>query len=248
MAKSLISIDVLGFDICSDMGDSAFRHKSKINRHLIMGFSELNRYIGNDFSVKTAVLDYDNAIELPCDFIYETKVGIRKNGHTALLMLDKGVERHKLNDTDTVKYLNDIWNNGYGSYSGYYFYNAYRGGQFLGELYGSGRCVLNNGTYNIDKNAGVIYIGSHIPKDAEIIIEYKSDGISEGLKLVPMEMSETLRYYAKWQFYLDRDNNKAANNERLYKRAYNKLQRLYNFESALYATAKINELFSPSNF
>lgn len=246
MAKSLISIDLLGFDICSDIGDSVSRHKSKINRHLISGYSKISRFIGNSFSVKTAVLSYDNAIELPCDFIYETKVGIRHNGRIAVLTLDKGVERHKLNDTETRDYLNCIWS-GEGSYGGYWFYNAYRGTQFLGELYGMGRYVLNNGTYNIDKNEGVIYIGSHVPKGAEIVIEYKSDGISNGLKLVPTEMRECLEYYAKWKFYLDRDNPKSANYERLYKMEYNQLQRLYNFESALYATAEINEMFSPSN-
>lgn len=248
MSKSLISIDVLGFDVCSDMGDSVYRHKAKINRHLIRGYSKISQFIGNSFSVKTAVLDYDNAIELPCDFIYESKIGVRRNGYTAILTLDKSIERHKLSDTETCNYLNDIWTNGYGNWDGYFFYNAYRGTMFLGELYGAGRCVLNNGTYNIDRDTGTLFIGSHIPKDAEIIIEYKSDGISEGLKLVPMEMAECLTFYAKWKFYADRDRAKAYDNEKWFKRDYNQLQRLYNFESALYATGKINEMFTPTNF
>lgn len=248
MAKSLISIDVMGFDLCSDIGDSTFRHKAKFNRHLISGYSQLSMYIGNAFSVKTAVLKYDNAIELPCDFIYETKVGVRRNGHTAILTLDANIEKRKLNDTDTQNYLNDIWTNGYGGYEGYCFYNYFNGGMFLGELYGAGRSVLNNGTYNIDKTEGVIYIGSHIPDDAEIIIEYKSDGISDGLKLVPIEMKECLEMYAKWKFYLDKETSKSTNFERLYKTAYNKLQRFYNYESALSASAKISEMFSPTNY
>lgn len=248
MAKSLIRLDVIASDICSDMGDSVGRHKAKFVRHLISGYSEVSRYIGNSFGVKTEVLKYDNSIELPCDFIYETKVGIRKNGHIAVLTLDKGVEKRKLNDTETQQYLSDIWANGYTGYAGYWFYNAYSGGNFLGELYGAGRCVINGGTYSIDRDNGVINIGSHIPEDAEIVIEYKTDGFSQGIQLVPTEMMKVLTYWAKWQYYLDRDLSRAVTNERLYKSAYNKLQRLYTFEDALYATAKINEMFSPSNF
>lgn len=248
MAKSLISIDLIGFDLCSDIGDSVYRHKAKFNRHLISGYRELQTFIGNSFAVKTAVLKYDNSIELPCDFIYETKVGIKKNGHIAILTLDNSVEKHKLGDTETTNYLNDIWTNGYGGYEGYWFYNGYRGGAFIGELYGAGRCVLNNGTYSIDRQDGVIHIGSHIPEDAEVVIEYKSDGITNGLELVPIEMTECLKMYAKWMFYFDRDPRLAQTAEYQYKRLYNKLQRLYNYESALYATGKINEMYTPTNY
>jgi|SRR5215217_671117 len=250
MAKSLISIDTMGFDLCSDIGDSVYRHKAKFNRHLINGYRKMSMFIGNSFSVKTAVLKFDNVIEMPCDFIYETKVGVRciKTGHIAMLSLNKGVQREKLNDTDTQNYLNDVWTNGYGGYRGYYFFNAYNGGQFLGELYGAGRNVLNGGTYNIDKDAGVIYIGSNIPVDSEIVIEYKSDNVSNGLTLVPIEMKECLEFYAKWKFYADRNPSLAVYNEDRYKRDYNQLQRFYNYESCLYATGKINEMFSSTNY
>lgn len=248
MGKSLISIDTLALDMCSDMGDSVGRHKAKLTRYLISGYSEVSRYIGNSFSVKTAVLKYDNAIELPCDFVYETKVGVRRNGYTAMLTLDHNVQREKLNDTETEKYLNNIWTNGYQGHEGYWFYNAYAGGMFLGELYGAGRCVLNGGTYSIDKDQGVIYIGSHIPEDAEIVIEYKSDGFSEGLSLVPIEMKDTLENWALYKFYAHKNPSLSENFHDKYKKAYNKIQRLYNYESALYATGKINEMFSATNY
>lgn len=249
MSKALISIDTIGFDLCSDIGDSVYRHKAKFNRHLINGYRKINTFIGNSFSVKTAVLQVDNVIEMPCDFIYETKVGVMRNGRIAMLSLDKGVaQRHKLNDTETQDYLSDIWTNGYGAYEGYWFYNAYNGGQFLGELYGAGRCVLNGGTYSIDKTNGVIYIGGNIPQDSEIVVEYKSDNTSNGLNLVPIEMKECLEFYAKWKFYADRNPTLAQVNKTEYKKDYNQLQRFYNYENCLYATGEINKMYSPSNF
>lgn len=248
MSKSLITIDEIAAAICGDIGDEVLKHKFSITRHLIDGYSEMHLFIGQKFEVKTVVLDVDNAINLPCDFVYETKVGVLHNGNLAILTLDRGVRYGKANDTETTNYLKGIWG---GSYSGpgFWFYNAFRGGNYLGELYGKGRGVYNQGTYNIDKGNGVIYIGSHIPHDAEIVLEYKSDGVSsDGLKLVPREMKRALTFYAKYMWYADRNVTQAQINENRYKAAYNKLQRLYNFQSALYAADKINASFSPTNY
>lgn len=248
--KSLINIDTIAFDLCSDIGDSNYRHKAKFMRHLINGYRKMSMFIGNSFSVKTVVLAYDNSIEMPSDFIYETKVGIRdvKTGRIAMLALDKGVERKKLNDSETIDYLNDIWQNGFGGYGGYWFYNAYYGSRYLGELYGAGRGIINGGTYNINKDEGVIYIGSNIPVGSEIVIEYKSDNVSNGIKLIPIEMKECLEFYAKWKFYADRNPNLAKENNYQYKREFNQLERFYNYETALYAAAEINQMFSPTNY
>lgn len=247
MARSLISLDIIASGLCDDIGDSVQRHKFKFTRHLIDAFKEVNLYIGESFSVKTAVLQYSNAIEMPCDFMYETKVGVRRNGVIAVLSLDKNVQKEKIGDTEVQKYLNDIWS-GQRNYGAYRFYNCFNGSNYLGELYGTGRSVYNNGTYNINKAEGVIYIGSLLPKDTEIIIEYASDGVSKGLELVPIEMKEVLEYYAKFKFYADKNPNLSVLNEQRYKKAYNKLQRYYNFLDALYATEEINKMFSPTNY
>lgn len=248
MSKSLITLDQIASDIIGDLEDSGLKHKFKITRHLIDGYSEMNIFICQNFDVKTEVLDFDNSINLPCDFVYETKVGVLHNGRLAVLTLDPNVKYGKKNDSDTQKYLSDIWYGDFGG-PGYWFYNAYRAGNYLGELYGLGRGVWNEGTYSIDKTNGVINIGSHIPPDAEIVIEYKSDGVSDnGLKLVPREMKRALTFYAKYMWYADRNVTQSQINENRYKRAYNKLQRLYNFRSALYMADKINEMFSPSNY
>lgn len=247
MSKALISLDQIVSDIVGDFEDSTLKHKFKLMRHVMAGYRQLNQYIGNSFDVKTAVLDVDNSVNLPCDFIYETKVGVLHNGRLAVLTLDPNVRYGKKNDSETNKYLSDIWYGDFGG-PGYWFYNAYRAGNYLGELYGMGRGVWNQGTYSINKGEGVIHIGSHVPKDAEIVIEYKSDGISNGLKMVPMEMKECLEFYAKWKFYADRNVTQGQINYNMYKREYNKLQRFYNFRSALYFADRINEMFSPTNY
>lgn len=248
MSKALVSIKTIASNISAGMGDSTGKYEFTISRHLLSGWREMNLFLNQDFSVKTAILEFDNVIEMPCDFVYETKVGILHNGHLAVLSLDRNVKAEPLNQTQSEERLNSIF---CGQYSGdmYPFYNCFRNGNFLGELYGFGRGVHCAGYYNIDKKAGEIQIGSLVPKDAEIVIEYKSDGISDGLKLVPSEVEMALSYWAKARFYEEKEKLTLAQyNNAEYERHYNKLKRLYNFQSALYASAKLNESFSPTNY
>lgn len=248
MSKALVSLKTIASNISAGMGDSTGKYEFTISRHLLSGWRELNLYLNQDFCVKTAVLEYDNVITLPCDFVFETKVGVLCKGKLAVLSLDRSIRPEKLNQSQSEQRINDIF---YGQYLdfAYPFYNAFRNGNFLGELYGFGRGVYCAGYYNIDKKNGEIQIGSMFPKDAEFVIEYKSDGISEGLKLVPSEAEMCLSYWAKARFYEERrDFNSAEWNNREYEKHYNKLKRLYNFQSALYASAELNESFSPTNY
>lgn len=249
MSKALVSIKTIASNISAGMGDSTGKYEFTLSRHLLSGWREMNIYLNQEFNIKTAILEYDNVISMPCDFIMQTKVGIlHENGRLAVLSLDKSIRPEKLNQTQSQNRINDIF---CGNYIGdmYPFYNCFRGGNFLGELYGFGRGVHAEGYYNIDKKTGEIMIGSLVPQDAEIVIEYKSDGISDGLKLVPSETELTLSYWAKARFYEEREKLTLAEwNNREYEKHYNKLKRLYNFQSALYASAELNKSFSETNY
>lgn len=247
MSKALIPLDVIASDIASDLEDSTGRYKFKITRHLLDGYRELNLFIGQDVEIKTQVMKCGNSVKMPSDFVYETKVGVIRNGCLAVLTLDKGTRMDRMTDSCTRDYLDSIWNGTYEG-DGYYFYNAFRGSSFLGELYGMGRGVHNAGTYTIDKKEGVIHVGSHICDCDEIVVEYKSDGISNGLKLIPVELKKCLEFYAKAQFYADKNITQSQINQNKYEAAYNKVKRLYNFNSALYLANKTNEMFKPSNY
>jgi hypothetical protein len=248
MGRSLIPLEVIASDVSADLGDSKGKYKYKLTRYLLDGYRKLHTFIDQDFDVKTAVLEYDNVVVLPDDFIYETKVGIRnENGCIAILTLDKSIQARKLSDSQCSSFVNSVWNGEYEG-DGYYFYNAFRGGESLGELYGYGRGVINSGFYNLDRKSGEIYIGSHVPVGCEIVVEYKSDGVSNGLKLVPIEMKEALEFYAKFKWYADKNITQSQVNKNYYEEEYYRIKRLYNFRSALYMSSKINSFFSPSNY
>lgn len=250
MSRALMPVSVLSKEICKDIGDSNFKWDFSIMRHIIDGYREMHLFVDQDFDVKTEVLNYSNEINLPKDWVYTTKVGLQHpNGCIAILTLDNGVRTKKLNDNECRPYLDSVWNNSNsGAGSGYYFYN-YWNGSYLGELYGQGRCVHNAGFYSENRKYGTLSIGTHVPDDCKVVIEYKSDGIvGDGLKLIPTEMKKCLEYYAKWQHCLNQKDPRASKFEELYDQQYYRVKRLYNFRSALYMSAKINSFFSPSNY
>lgn len=248
MAKSLIPLDVIASDLVGDIDDSLGKRKFKFTRHLVNGYRRLNMFLGGNTEVKSILLEFSNVIALPCDFQYLTKVGVRRHGshYIAILSVSNDTIRRPLNDTDTCNYLSDAWN---GADLGpqYTFHNVWGGGRAYGEMYGIGRTVHNSGAYSIDKSEGLIYLGSNIPPDSEIIVEYVGNGISNGLKMVPMEMKECLEFYAKWKYYADKNLAMAQTNEIAYKKEYNVLKRYYNHQNPLNFAAKVNEMLSPTN-
>lgn len=232
MAKALVSLDSIASRICSGMDDPGMTYKYKILTHLIAAYKEFHLYVDHEFDVQTAILAPDNIIELPKNFVYETKVGLLRGGKCAVLTLDRNMPPKQLNHTETLEHLENIWNDidCPGNFI-YPFYNSPRG-----DISGCG-CHLNkSGLYNINRKTGTLEIGSLLPSDVEIVIEYKSDGVSaEGLKLVPSEQEDVLSYGAKERFFEDKQNwAAAAKFGEKHKEKWYMTKRLYNFRSALY--------------
>lgn len=251
MSRSVISLDVIASDLCSDIGDSTLKHKFKFTRHLLAAYRRLNMFLlPGATEVKSIVLPHSNRIALPCDFQYVTKVGVKRQGsnHIAILTLVDGGNSPKMNDTNTCEYLNTIWG-GRDLGPQYVFYNVWGlSGLFYGELYGFGRGVWNQGTYTIDPLNGIIELGSNLPVDSEIIVEYVGNGISNGLVVVPMELKECMEFYAKWKFYADSNSRLAETNKHDFEREYNILKRLYNYKSPSQLATAVNKSISPTNY
>lgn len=230
MARALVPLDMIASRICSGMGDMGMTYKYTILGHLVSVYKEFHLFVDHDFDVKTCILKPNHVIELPCDFVYETKVGLMKDGICAILTLDRNMPPNSMNNTEVQEYLENIWNGDSIGGFRYPFYNC-----SISDLYGYG-CHLNrSGIYNINRKGGTMEIGSLLPDDAEIVIEYKSDGISEGLKLVPSEIEDVLSYGAKERFYEERQDERWARyNGDKHKEKWYMTKKLYNFRSSLY--------------
>jgi hypothetical protein len=245
MSKALVPIETIADDLCVDLSDSTSRFKFSIMRKLLAGYRELHLYVDQEFCVKTAVLEYDNVVKLPDDFVFETKIGIKRNGIIAVMTLDTSITRETLTQEQTDQALNCIWDGGaYGDQ--YFFYNYPFTATGLGELYGVGGNFNCNGYYNINRKLGEIYIGSLLPIDAEIVVEYKSSGVEDGLTLIPVEQWNCLKYYALAEWYLNRNLQLSEYNRQSYEREYNRLKRLYNYRTALFMANTAQSMYKSS--
>lgn len=234
MARALVPLDTIASRICSSMGDAGMTRKYEMLGYLVDAYKEFHLFVDHDFEVKTVILKPNHIIEMPRDFVFETKVGLLKNGRCAILTLDRNMPPANMNQTEIQQQLEDIWEGNYVDTFRYPFYNC----NGYDNLYGLG-CHLNrSGLYNINKKTGTIEIGSLSPDDAEVVIEYKSDGVSDGgLKLIPSEMVDVISYGGRERYYEAHENwNAAMKMGEKHKEKWYMAKRQLNFMSALYIT------------
>lgn len=236
---ALISIHRISLGISDEMGDTAHRHVAKYMREANLAAKDLFLYViphSEELSVTSRVLPIGSnyMIELPDDFIYEVKVGVCSNGRIAVLGLSDDLCGTSNNQncpcTEATQEINDICS---GTCTGdmYTFYNTWRNGGYLGELYGlkGGQNCL--GYYKIDRTNNRIILSSELP-GREIILEYKADPTLNGIGLVPSEAELAIREFVLWRLKINSQPNVARVHREEYITEYNKLKKLYSSISA----------------
>lgn len=249
MARSLWPVKVLAADICEDMGDSVGRKVMKAQKKIIAGYKKLHMLVDHEVSIKSIILDADNSVEMPCDFLFETKVGVSQNGIIANLRIDKGMQKqNNLSDSDKQRQIREILAGQLSPAGSFCYYNVFdMWGSSLGEMYGVGYGFNTLGVYDVDRTNGVINLGSLYPDGAKVIVEYKSDGVSQdGLRLFPSEMEPALRYYAKWQMYIDTEPGKGIYNQGMWEQEYGILKRMYLKKKVQYYAGLFKETQRPA--
>lgn len=248
MSKSLEPVTIIASEFCEDIGDSTEFYHARYMRKLLRAYKKLNLFLSPELDVKTEIFPIDGQIELPCDFVYESKIGLLKNDRLITLDLNKNLRLNNTRYTDShmQKDINGFFDGSINPATGYPFFNAFRGGNFLGELYGANCGYHSNQWYNIKD--GVLEIGSLIPDDVEVVIEYKSNGLKDGFKLIPSEMVEAANYKAKELFYEDSKPNLAATMAEKYRVEYQRLKRLYSHRDVDYLAWLFKSTDRPAHY
>lgn len=206
MGRALVPVSVIAQDACEEIGDSTEKYHLFMMKVIAEQYKFMNLHLYDALSIKTDILPYGNVIDCPCDFVYETKVGVKVGDRVAVLWrnydnLNRNQHPTKT-DGDYLKYIRGIITGSLVPDDIVPFYNW--GGTNVLDGYGIG--VDPKGFYRLDRATGTIEIGSFWPKDAEFVLEYKSDGISDGLELAPSEWAESLKFYALHRYYMRKQN------------------------------------------
>lgn len=238
--RSLIPIVEIANNICEDVGDHTKKHQRFILRHLARCYQNLHLFMTPTTTVRTMSFPIGNVIEMPSDFIYETKVGIKKGDKIVLIKKNYdeigNAQAELATQTQFSHYVIDVLNADIDEcFTPFYNYK----GELVLRAYGSG--MECSGLYTIDKNNGRINLGSVIPDGCELVVEYKSDGISDGIKLVPTEMEACLYHHGLWKYYFNRSDGRYRKSEEDYDIAYYQLETLYRFQPIDYTSKLYNQ-------
>lgn len=233
MAQALIPARVIASNVAEDMGN--LTNEWRALKKLALAYKEMHMFLSPMLSVQSCIVPADHQVELPCDFIYQTKVSIGRAGRFVTLDLNKNLRKSNLIATDTQveAQCNGLLDGTIDPAFFLPFYNTFRGANYLGEIYGMGSGWHSNNWYNIEN--GILEIGSMVLGVAdEVCIEYKSDGVKEAYKLIPSEMEEALMNKTKALLYADKQPGLAASFDAAYKEKYGMLKRMYSKRSPDY--------------
>lgn len=235
MSQALIPSIVVASNICEDMGDSNETKIFRALKKLGMAYKEINLFLSPRLSVQSIIITAEDQSELPCDFVYATKVSLGRAGRFVTLDVNKDLRQTNVKASDTVveQQCNGLLDGSIDPSVTLPFYNAFRRGNFVGEIYGMGSGWHSNNWYNIQD--GVLELGSMVLNLAdEICVEYKSDGRNEAYKLIPSELEECIMNKTKSLLYEDTKPTLAAEFNAKYEKKFLMLKRMYSHRTPDY--------------
>lgn len=184
-------------------------------------------------ALKTILLPVNpnKTVDLPCDYISYSKIGVlnergevityKRNDQLAKVnsLVNSRLEDMPLEKGMMSNYIyNPFFNN--------YYYNFFSQGNTF-HLYGLDSGTAQLGSYTVDEDAKLIYLGLDNIYHHEIVLEYLSDGYSENIDdyEIDVRASEAMLCYLRW--YNAKDSKKySAGEVNVLKKEYYNQKRL----------------------
>ena len=237
---SLVPMDKVVRDACRAMGDPSSSKYMTVVQHANAAYRDLTLYVIpylDSLSIMTSTLSPGptKAILLPEDFVYETKIGICRGNHIAVLGVNENMCVDGISyfdhcdcpsEADAAAVESVLCGCAITNSPGFAFYNYTGAGGAIGELYGMGLGGNVNGYYRIDKKKNVLYVNG-LRDDEKIVIEYKSNGVGAGAELIPTEAENCIQEYIFWKMYRFTDKAASQIARQQYEIEYNKLKKMY---------------------
>ena len=66
----------------------------------------------------------------------------------------------------------------------YDFANVYKSGQFVGGIQGIGAGYPSAGFFRVGSQSGLMHFSSEIPDGTDVVVEYKSTGVSDQMNVI----------------------------------------------------------------
>lgn len=179
-----------------DLDDYTTTQYEKLLQYAIRSYEKLHFTTINSVKVAYLKMNDINVVKLPNDFIQYYKVGIEVNGRVWVLGLNNDITLPR--DEDCGEDSRELFggNNQVSPQSGFYFTDHFQDGNFVGGLFGIGG-GFRISHFRLDEARKQLVFDSAVPL-GEIIVEYKSSGIS-AQTMVPRPAIDVVTAAIHWR-------------------------------------------------
>ena len=195
----LVTFRYIIMSILNRLSDYSLKNYKRLMQIAIEGFTELNLW-NMEAGLDVVYLHMSTAktVDLPADFIDWVKLGFPVNGQLRVITNKEGILLPRVFDDTQVAIGNTTVNSGTGISDAIFFSSHWRGGQFIGGLFGMPGGV-DRAYYRFDMERRQIVFSGSTPR-SEIVLEYMTTGVKlDGSSLIPREAVPALRTYVEWQ-------------------------------------------------
>lgn len=217
---------------------------------------------------KTVVLPFVNpnirVIDYPFDYDYYTKIGVTIDtlgGTKKIMTLSLNQYMYKPTNEDIAQANCTCESSGVLSTDlatiqndqvpfGYYsiFQNAWRGGQYVGELYGLGGGESAAGCFVPDDLNSRFVFSNDVPIQSYIVLEYKVVGTINGANTrIPLIATEAMIAWVKWKMLHNRNSGIGERRE-AQMRYEEEVYKYYEQQQSLTASEILDELYEGAGF
>lgn len=206
----VVTLRYVVMSVLNRMEDYTMRKYKYLMQIAIEGFTELSLWHLENLEVVYLTMNAAKAVYLPEDFVDYTKIGVPINGKLRVLTKH---DRILLPREYFGSFIGGVFvpDENFGEAVGntdaddtvdaaslVFFSDHFRGGQYVGGLYGMPGGV-DDAYYRIDLENRMIVFSGSVPR-SQIVLEYISSGVkTDGSTMIPREAVPALRTYLLWQ-------------------------------------------------
>lgn len=191
-----LNLDYVVRSMQNELNDYSMNQYKRLLQLVIDGLGFLRIYHAGAIQVAYLKVNSAGIVVFPRDYIKYSKIGLYMHGQVVTLTLNNSMALNRAQIcTEDIRVMEKESGRAILSTinDGYYFAPHYRGGNYIGGLYGIGG-GFNQAYYKIDEVAKQIQFNGIIPS-GEIVLEYQSTGISSGT-VISREELDPLKKYA----------------------------------------------------
>ena len=164
----------------------------------VRGVEELGMDVYSTTKTVKLPVNANKTVSLPSDYIGFSKVGVfNADGEVATLRRNKNLSSYKINQSDRLTNNTDNTTGNTYRLQDLAYVNYFDGARYV-NIFGAGSVLNSAGTFDIDEEQCLIYLGNDYGMDY-VVLEYLSSPSDDVDYKIPIQIREAVLAYIAWK-------------------------------------------------